>query len=193
MMRPNSTFCTWKHQSTIKVVVKFGDGRWNVKLIYLVQAAQEHFIADDQNAVERRQHKVFYPVVLHTATKKIDDATDWKGMKSKNKPQNRFLPFLHYQRGCGANFQSHLIHSENLDPLTAQPLIKLSSPVLHKAARGDHEDTLHDWFPPVGSLFKQGPGQCNTLESLSQTHLIGQNGSRTASSPEAQNKTWRSL
>lgn len=113
-------------------------------------------------------------------------------MKSKSKPhqaQNRILPFLHYRRGCGAKFKSHLIHSENLDPLTAQPLIKLSSPVLHEAARGDHEDTLHHWFRPVWSLFKQSPGQCNTLESLSQTHLIGQNGSRTASSPEAQNKT----
>lgn len=157
--------------------------------MYLIQAAQEHFIADDQNAVERRQHKVFYPVVLHTATEKIDEVTEEWNLSINLIRQKTILPFLHYQLGCGAKFNSHLIHSENLDPLTAQPLVKLSSPVLHKAARGDHEDTLHDWFPPVGSLFKQSPGQRNALESLSQTHLIGQNGSRTTSSPEAQNKT----
>lgn len=56
----------------IKVVVKLRDTHRNVKQMYLIQAAQEHFIADDQNAVERRQYKVFYPVVLRTATKKID-------------------------------------------------------------------------------------------------------------------------
>lgn len=73
MMRPNSTFCTWNHQSATKAGVKLSDRHWNVKQIYLIQAAQEHFIADDQNAVERRQHKVFYPVVLRTETKKIDE------------------------------------------------------------------------------------------------------------------------
>lgn len=159
--------------------------------MYLIQAAQEHFIADDKNAVERRRHKVLYPVVLCTVTNKIGQ--EWNPLFQQFKPLltssdteqhnfhscfNRIPPFLHHHRG------SHLIHSENLDPLTAQPLIKLSSPVLHEAARGDHEDTLHDRFPPVRSLFKQSPGQCNTLESLSQTHLIGQNGSRTTSSPE---------
>lgn len=73
MMRPNSTFCTWNHQSTIKVGVESGDRRWNVQQTYLIQAAQQHFVADDQNAVERRQHKVFYPVVLRTATEKNDE------------------------------------------------------------------------------------------------------------------------
>lgn len=58
----------------IKAVVRFSDR--HVKQIYLIQAAQEHFIADDQNAVERRQYKVFYPVVLRTATKKIDEVTE---------------------------------------------------------------------------------------------------------------------
>lgn len=44
---------------------------WNSKQMYLIQAAQEHFIADDKNVVERRRHKVLYPVVLRAVTKKI--------------------------------------------------------------------------------------------------------------------------
>lgn len=50
--------------------------KWNVKRTDLIQAAQEHFIADDQDAVERRQYKVFYPVVLRTVTKRIAEVTE---------------------------------------------------------------------------------------------------------------------
>lgn len=67
--------------------------------MYLIQAAQEHFIADDQNAVERRQHKVFYPVVLHTATEKIDEVTEEWNLSINLIRQKTILPFLHYQLG----------------------------------------------------------------------------------------------
>lgn len=39
---------------------------------YLLQAAQQHFIADHKNAVQRGQYKLLYPVVLYTCQQRLN-------------------------------------------------------------------------------------------------------------------------
>ena len=78
----------------------------------------------------------------------------------------------------------HLIHCENTDPLAAQPLVKLRTPVLHKAARCNHKDTLSNWLPTIRPLLQQCPGQCHALEGLPQSHLISQDGTVPTHSSE---------
>lgn len=38
---------------------------------YLLEGAQQHFIADHKNAVQRGYHKLLYPVVLYMSKKRV--------------------------------------------------------------------------------------------------------------------------
>lgn len=87
----------------------------------------------------------------------------------------------------------HLIHTEDADPLAAQPLVELCRPVVHQAAWCDHQDALSDGSPSIRSLFEQRPGECHALEGLPQTHLVRQDGPIATRSSEVRTHTIRSI
>lgn len=80
---------------------------------------------------------------------------------------------------------THLIHSEDADPFPAEPLCKLSSPVLHEAPGSNHKDTFRNRPPSVRALPEQRPAQRHALQGLPEAHLISQDGAVTTYSSEA--------